>query len=91
MTRAAKVQAGDVTVTGMHRSQQEEAIDAASSVKELDAMWGTWEAYGYSPEGRIAARVTVRRAGIEGRDLTDSEREWITRVGLADLLPSGEE
>jgi hypothetical protein len=79
-----------VNYAGMWRGTQEEAIDAAKSPQELDAMWAEWERIGHSPEGRIAARITVRRAELTGTPLTAEQRAWITSVKLEELLPTEE-
>ena len=75
---------------GMHREQLEATIDGATTVEELDAIWNPLEGYGYSPEGRIAARVALRRSVVSGENLTDEQRTWIESVKLGDLLPTSE-
>lgn len=84
--------ARDVTnYAGLAREGQEAAIRLASTREELDSMWSTWEGLGYSREGRLFALVTLRRAELAERTLKAPERALLERVGLADMIPSGEE
>lgn len=57
------------------------AIQTATSVEELDEMWGVWEQQGWSREGLMHANVLRRKREIS--ELTEEEAARLARIERA--------
>lgn len=55
------------------------AIEAANNGATLDAMWTTWEAQGFSPEGMIHGAVLQRKRDL-GLELSPQDESLLSRI-----------
>lgn len=64
---------------GMNKQEKHIAIVSAGTTEEVDEMWSAWEERGHSSDG-ILSMLCVDRRGELGADLSDGEKEMVTRV-----------